>query len=100
MNGLHRDSVFQALPRPTVLLDTDFVIRAVNKAYLTATSREADELVDVAMFDAFPDNPEDPDADGAANLNRSLERAARFQRPDNMLISATTSATAPPGNGS
>ena len=86
MNGLHRDAVFQSLPRPTVLLDTDFVIRAVNKAYLTATTREADELVDVPMFDAFPDNPDDPDADGVANLNRSLERAARFRRPDHMIV--------------
>jgi hypothetical protein len=84
--GLHRDTVFQSLPRPTVLLDTDFVIRAVNSAYLTATGRAADELVNVHMFDAFPDNPDDPDADGVANLNGSLERAARYRRPDNMLI--------------
>lgn len=86
MNGLHGDTVFRSLPRPTVLLDTDFVIRAVNDAYLTATARTAGELVDVHMFDAFPDNPEEPDADGVANLNRSLERAARSRRPDNMLI--------------
>jgi hypothetical protein len=44
MDRLHRDTVFQALPRPTVLLDTDFVIRAANSAYLTATARAADEL--------------------------------------------------------
>ena len=86
MNGLHRDAVFQSLPRPTVLLDTDFVIRAVNNAYVTATARAAEELVNVPMFDAFPDNPQDPDADGVANLNRSLERAARSRRPDNMLV--------------
>lgn len=86
MNEVQSDAVFQALPRPTVLLDTDFVIRAANKAYLTATARAADELVNVHMFDAFPDNPEDPDADGVANLNLSLERAARTRRPDNMLV--------------
>lgn len=86
MNELQLDTVFESLPRPTVLLDTDFVIRAVNAAYLAATARAADELVDVPMFDAFPDSPEDPDADGVANLNRSLERAARTRRPDNMLV--------------
>jgi len=86
MKELHRDTVFQSLPRPTVLLDTDFVIRAANNAYLTATGRTADELVNVHMFDAFPDNPDDPDADGVTNLNRSLERVARSRRPDNMLI--------------
>lgn len=86
MSQLHDSAVFQALPRPTVLLDTDLVIRAVNSAYLTATARDADELVNRSMFDAFPDSPEDPDADGVANLSRSLERAARTRRPDNMLI--------------
>jgi hypothetical protein len=86
LKGLHRDTVFQSLPRPTLVLDTDFVIRAANQAYLSATARSADALVDMDMFEAFPDNPEDPDADGVANLTRSLERAARARRPDNMLI--------------
>ena len=86
VNDVHRDTVFRALPRPTVLLDTDFVIRAANDAYLAATARSADQLVDIPMFDAFPDNPDDPDADGVANLNRSLELAARSRRPHNMLV--------------
>lgn len=86
MDQLQRDPVFQSLPRPTLLLDTDFVIRAANQAYLAATAREADELVEAHMFDAFPDNPDDPEADGVANLNHSLEQAARARRPDNMLV--------------
>ncbi|GAA1133552.1 ANTAR domain-containing protein [Nocardioides aquiterrae] len=86
LNELHPDAVFQALPRPTVLLDTDFVIRAANDAYLAATARSTDELVDVPMFDAFPDNPDDSDADGVANLNRSLEHVARSRHPHNMLV--------------
>ncbi len=86
MDQLQRDPVFQSLPRPTLLLDTDFVIRAANQAYLAATAREADELVEAYMFDAFPDNPDDPEADGVANLNHSLEQAARARRPDNMLV--------------
>ncbi|WP_296606541.1 ANTAR domain-containing protein [Nocardioides sp.] len=86
LNELHPDAVFRALPRPTVLLDTDFVIRAANDAYLAATARSTDELVDVPMFDAFPDNPDDSGADGVANLNRSLEQVARSRHPHNMLV--------------
>jgi hypothetical protein len=86
LNEWRRDSLFRALPRPTVLLDTDFVIRAANDAYLSATARSTDELVGVPMFEAFPDNPDDSDADGVANLNRSLEQVARSGRPHNMLV--------------
>lgn len=67
-------------------MDTDFTIRAANTAYLTATHRSADELINVHMFDAFPDNPEDAEADGVANLTRSLERAAHTRRRHNMWV--------------
>src|SRR6476659_1778764 len=86
LDKVHRDPVFEAHPSPTVVLDTDFTIRAVNSAYLSATGRSEEELVDVHMFDAFPDNPEDPAADGVANLNRSLERVARSRREHNMWV--------------
>ena len=38
------------------------------------------------MFDAFPDNPEDPEADGVANLGQSFERVAQQRRAHHMLV--------------
>jgi hypothetical protein len=80
------DPVLDALPTPTLLLDTDLTICAVNPAYARAVRRAAAELLGMAMFEAFPDNPGDPEADGVANLSRSLESVARNRRPDHMLV--------------
>ncbi|HEX3005392.1 MAG TPA: ANTAR domain-containing protein [Angustibacter sp.] len=78
--------MFDAQPVPTVLLDRDLAIRAVTPAYAGAVTRPARELLGRAMFDAFPDNPDDPDADGVANLARSFETAVRQRRPHHMLV--------------
>jgi PAS domain S-box-containing protein len=80
------DPVFDAQPVPTLLLDRNLTIRAVNRAYSVAVGRSAEELLGLAMFEAFPDNPDDPDADGVANLSRSLETVAHQRRPHNMLV--------------
>lgn len=80
------DPVLDALPTPTLLLDTDLTICAVNPAYARAVRRTAAELLGAAMFEAFPDNPDDADADGVANLSRSLEAVARRGRPHHMLV--------------
>lgn len=78
--------VFDAQPSPTVVVDTDFVIQAANQAYLAASGRTLDDLLGVNIFEAFPDNPEDPEADGVAKLQSSLERVVRSSRPHNMVI--------------
>lgn len=60
-----------------VLLDRDLRIRAVSRAYELVALREHDELPGQYLFDAFPDNPKDPQADGTAKLASSLETAMR-----------------------
>lgn len=62
---------FQHRHKPYLLLDTDFRIRAVNRAYEQVTAQP--KLVGERMFDAFPDNPADATADGVENLSWSLE---------------------------
>ncbi|HEY7324404.1 MAG TPA: PAS domain-containing protein [Streptosporangiaceae bacterium] len=64
--------VFTHTAAPYLLLDTEFTIRAVNDSYLKATDRSVDDTVGRLVFDAFPDNPEDPAADGVRNLSASL----------------------------
>lgn len=80
------DPVFDAQPSPTLLLDTELTIRAVNTAYASAVRRSAKELVGMSMFEAFPDNPEQADADGVAKLGQSLELAAQQRRAHRMLV--------------
>jgi hypothetical protein len=69
-----------------LLLDCDLRIRAASRAYEQVTLREHGELAGQFLFDAFPDNPNDPQANGTSNLAASLETAMRSGRTHNMLI--------------
>lgn len=81
-----RAEAFEASDSPLLVVDTDLVIRDVNTAYLKATTRTRDELIGTPIFEAFPDNPADPHADGVANLNASFERVFRNVRRDHMPV--------------
>lgn len=74
-----RSAAFQAVDAPYVILDRQLVIRAVNPAYEKATMRGAEELQDQYLFDAFPDNPDDPHANGVTQLSASLEHVLRHR---------------------
>ncbi|NJQ02367.1 ANTAR domain-containing protein [Streptomyces zingiberis] len=80
------EAVFQATTAPLLVLDTDLVIRDVNQAYETATFRERKELIGRYMFEAFPDNPNDPGANGVLNLRASLRRVLERGTPDTMDV--------------
>lgn len=79
-------ALFAATPSPYLVLGPDLVIVDVNEAYLRATGRSRPELVGQYLFDAFPDNPADPDADGVHNLDASLHRVLRSREPDTMAV--------------
>lgn len=69
-----------------LLLDRDLRIRAASRAYERVTLRERGELPGQFLFDAFPDNPDDPQATGTSNLAASLETAMRGGHTHNMRI--------------
>jgi PAS domain S-box-containing protein len=48
------------------------------------TRRE--DIVGRGLFEIFPDNPEDPNADGVRNLYASLQRVMASKRPDRMAV--------------
>ena len=81
-----RGATFWASDAPLLVVDTGLVIRDVNPAYLLATDRAEEELLGTPMFEAFPDNPDDPLADGVANLGASLERVFRSDSRDRMPL--------------
>lgn len=84
LEGRRRDPVFLSQPSPTVLLSSDFVIRAATPSYLEATGRHEDELISVNVFDAFPENPATPELDSAKSLTASVERVLRTRRPHHL----------------
>ncbi|MGW5665648.1 PP2C family protein-serine/threonine phosphatase [Streptomyces sp. NPDC003758] len=79
-------ALFAATPSPYLVLGTDLVILEVNQAYLDATRRTREDLIGRHVFDAFPDNPNDPGADGVRNLNASLHRVLISRQPDTMAL--------------
>ena len=88
MNSVDFSSVFAASPAPYLLLapDSEFTILDVNDAYLAATMTSRDQLAGRALFDAFPDNPDDPSADGVRKLRTSLEIVVRERIPNAMAV--------------
>lgn len=78
--------LFAESPSPYLLLDPQLVILDVNVAYLRATALRREELLGRYIFDAFPDNPNDPDADGVKNFSASFARVLKTGEPDTMAL--------------
>lgn len=64
--------IFESLPGLYLILFPDLRIAAVSDSYLKATNTKRDEILGRGIFDVFPDNPSDPNADGVGNLYSSL----------------------------
>jgi len=79
-------AVFDVISHPYLILSPELIIVGANRAYLGATLTERDAIVGRHLFDAFPDNPADPTADGVRNLAASLGRVVSLRRPDAMPI--------------
>ncbi|MFJ5032368.1 PAS domain-containing protein, partial [Streptomyces sp. NPDC088560] len=78
--------VFAALPSPCLVLGTDLVIGAANRAFCEVTGRSRVELLGQYLFDVFPDNPADPEADGVDTLKASLHRVLSSGQTDHMAL--------------
>jgi PAS domain-containing protein len=70
------ESEFQRFPGLCMLLDPGPGLRIieVNDAYAAATLTKPDKVAGDRLFQVFPDNPEDPQADGVRNLYASLQK--------------------------
>jgi len=78
--------LFESAPGLYLVLTPDLKIVAVSEAYLRATMTKRAEIVGRALFDVFPDNPDDPAATGVANLRASLDRVRAQRVPDTMAV--------------
>ena len=79
-------ALFESAPGLYLVLAPDLTIVAVSDAYLRATMTERDQILGRGIFDVFPDNPDDPQATGVANLRASLGRVLAERRPDVMAV--------------
>ncbi len=77
---------FERAPDLYLVLTRDLRIVAASDAYCGATLTKREDLLGRGIFDAFPDNPADANADGVSNLSASLARVVQSGRPDAMPI--------------
>ena len=79
-------ALIDGAPDPYLILDPQLVIVAVTDAYLRATKTRREEILGRGIFSVFPDNPDDPAAEGVRNLRASLLRALKSKTPDAMPV--------------
>ena len=79
-------AVFQALPGMVALLTPDLLFVDANEDYLRFSGRRREDLIGRYLFDVFPDNPNDPAASGARNLEASLLRVLASGERDTMAL--------------
>ncbi|CEO95258.1 Histidine kinase [Plasmodiophora brassicae] len=77
---------FDALPALACVLDPDLRIVAASDAYAEAAMRPKADIVGRHIFDAFPDDPSDPSADGVRNLHASLAFVIKHRKPHAMAV--------------
>jgi PAS domain S-box-containing protein len=78
--------LFESWPEPYLVLDPELVIIAVSDAYLAVSETSRSGIIGRKIFDAFPDNPDDPESDGAARLRASLDEVRRHKVADTMPV--------------
>lgn len=78
--------LFESAPGLYLVLLPDFTIVAASNAYLKATKTQRIDIAGRNLFDVFPDNPDDPEATGVANLKASLNNVLKNKAADTMAV--------------
>ena len=80
-------ALFEGTPTPLlVIAPPDWTIVAANNARLRATGTTHEDQIGRRLFDVFPDDPDDPAADGVRNLTASLARVLATRAADTMAV--------------
>ena len=67
--------LFDAVPHPLLVLDLDLRVVEANPAYCAILSRHREALLRREAFSLFPDNPDEPAANGAKAVRTSMQVA-------------------------
>ncbi|MEQ1676226.1 MAG: PAS domain S-box protein [Chitinophagaceae bacterium] len=78
--------LFQTVPGLYLILLPDLTIVEVSDAYLKATMTKRADVLGHALFELFPDNPNDTGATGVSNLRASLNYVLRTGKAHTMAI--------------
>jgi PAS domain-containing protein len=82
--ALDYQKIFEQIPGLYLILSTDFIILAQNEAHLRATHTSRAKTIGQSLFEVFPDNPNDSNADGLSHLRRSLLKVIKTREADEL----------------
>ncbi|RYZ80096.1 MAG: PAS domain-containing protein [Proteobacteria bacterium] len=83
---LNFEALFQAIHSPLLIVDTGFKIVTANHSFETVCGLSLQVLKDRHIFEVFPDNPDDPTANGVENLTASFNRVMKNKIADQMPV--------------
>jgi PAS domain S-box-containing protein len=78
--------VLQNAPDAYLVLSKDLHIKMASDAYLQATNASREDIIGEYIFEAFPDNPSNPEATGVKNLKASLDYVLATKKMHRMPI--------------
>ena len=77
---------FEKVPNNYLILSPDLYIITASDQYLEATETKREVIAGKHIFEAFPNNPDWPEADGVQNINDSLQQVLRTKKPHKMAV--------------
>lgn len=83
----HFQSLFEAAPGKFIVLTPEtYEIVAISDQYLEAIMRRRADIAGRPLFEVFPDNPDEPLADGRGIVTAALERVCKTGLPEVMPL--------------
>lgn len=84
LKDFNSDLILKSAPDLYLILDPSLTILEASDAYLEATKVSREAIIGRKLFEIYPDNPNDPNATGTTNLNRSIQNVLRTKKPHEM----------------
>ncbi|MET0719820.1 MAG: PAS domain-containing protein, partial [Tardiphaga sp.] len=75
-------ALFRVSPFPYLVMDINLMIVGASGTYLRSVKRTEEDIVGKYLFDAFPEDPDDPESTNAAEVKGSIARALAKGLPD------------------
>jgi PAS domain S-box-containing protein len=78
--------VIESVSSIYIILSTELNILYVNEALEKASMRRREDIIGRNLFEVFPDNPADKNADGVSNLSNSLHSVIKNKKQHTMAV--------------
>lgn len=85
-NPIDFQKIFESVPSLYLILSPELTILSTNRSYEEASMKKKEEMIGRNLFEVFPDNPGDINADGVSNLSKSLHSVIKNKKQHTMAV--------------